>query len=211
MEKAPLIEILVLFYSRNGSTAQLARQVCRGIESVPGVRARLRTVPPVAPITQVAAPPVPDSGAPYATEADLRDCAGLVLGSPVRFGNMAAPLKAFIDGTSALWLTGVLAGKPAAVFTSGESQHGGQESTLLSMMLPLLHHGMVLVGLPFTEQALNSTRTGGTPYGASHVAADDRAGQLSAEEQSLAQTLGRRVASLGAIIAAAGANAQRTS
>lgn len=208
MEKAPLIEILILFYSRNGGTAQIARQVCRGVESVPGVRARLRTVPPVAPITQVAAPPVPDTGAPYATESDLRDCAGLMLGSPVRFGNMAAPLKAFLDGTGALWLSGALAGKPAAVFTSGQSQHGGQESTLLSMMLPLLHHGMVLVGIPFTEQALNTTRSGGTPYGASHVAGGDDPSELSPEEKDLAQALGRRVASLAAIIAAAEAPRQ---
>ena len=208
MEKAPLIEILVLFYSRNGGTAQIARQVCRGVESVPGVRARLRTVPPVAPITQVAAPPVPDTGAPYATESDLRDCAGLMLGSPVRFGNMAAPLKAFLDSTCALWLSGALAGKPAAVFTSGQSQHGGQESTLLSMMLPLLHHGMVLVGIPFTEQALNTTRSGGTPYGASHVAGGDDPSELSPEEKDLAQALGRRVASLAAIIAAAEAPRQ---
>jgi NAD(P)H dehydrogenase (quinone) len=211
MEKAPLIEILILFYSRNGGTAQIARQVCRGVESVPGVRARLRTVPPVAPITQVAAPPVPDTGAPYATESDLRDCAGLMLGSPVRFGNMAAPLKAFLDGTGALWLSGALAGKPAAVFTSGQSQHGGQESTLLSMMLPLLHHGMVLVGIPFTEQALNTTRSGGTPYGASHVAGGDDPSELSPEEKDLAQALGRRVASLAAIIAAAEAPRQRPS
>lgn len=211
MEKAPLIEILILFYSRNGGTAQIARQVCRGVESVPGVRARLRTVPPVAPITQVAAPPVPDTGAPYATESDLRDCAGLMLGSPVRFGNMAAPLKAFLDGTGALWLSGALAGKPAAVFTSGQSQHGGQESTLLSMMLPLLHHGMVLVGIPFTEQALNTTRSGGTPYGASHVAGGDDPSELSPEEKDLAQALGRRVASLAAIIAAAEAPLRRLS
>lgn len=194
-------DILVLFYSRHGGTAELARQVCRGVESVPAMRARLRTVPPVAATTQVAAPPVPESGAPYATEADLRDCAGLLLGSPVRFGNMAAPLKAFLDGTSALWLAGTLAGKPAGVFTSGETLHGGQESTLLSMMMPLLHHGMYLVGLPFTEAALRTTRGGGSPYGASRVARDERLPALTDDERTLAQALGRRVALLAAAIA----------
>jgi NAD(P)H dehydrogenase (quinone) len=199
-----MTEILVLFYSRHGGTAELARQACRGVESVSGARARLRTVPPVAPSTQVAAPPVPATGPPYATEDDLRECAGLLLGSPVRFGNMAAPLKYFLDGTSALWLTGVLAGKPAGVFTSGHTLHGGQESTLLSMMLPLLHHGMYLVGIPFTESAVVTTRTGGTPYGASHVAFDEQRPELSDSERTLAQALGRRVAALAASLARAG-------
>lgn len=199
-----MIEILVLFYSRHGSTAAMARQVCRGIESVPGVAARLRTVAPVAAVTEVARPPVPDSGAPYATHDDLRECGGLVLGSPVRFGNMAAPLKAFLDGTSALWLSGVLAGKPAGVFTSGQTMHGGQEATLLSMLLPLLHHGMLIVGLPFTEAALTATTTGGSPYGASHVAGNESAGQLSEHERTLAQALGRRVAMVAARLGSAG-------
>ena len=198
-----MVEVLVLFYSRYGGTAELARQVARGIESVPGAAARLRTVPPVAAVTEVAAPPVPDSGAPYATHADLEDCAGLALGSPVRFGNMAAPLKAFLDGTGSLWLSGALSGKPAAVFTSGQTQHGGQESTLLSMQLPLLHHGMLLVGLPFTERALATTRGGGTPYGASHVAGEGREPVLTQDERALAQALGRRLASLA--LAPAGA------
>lgn len=189
-----MIEILVLFYSRYGGTAELARHVARGIESVPGVRARLRTVPPVAPVTEVAAPPVPESGAPYAELADLEQCAGLALGSPVRFGNMAAPLKAFLDGTGALWLSGALAGKPAAVFASGQTPHGGQESTLLTMMLPLLHHGMLLVGLPFTEAALSTTPGGGTPYGASRVAGARPGATLQDDERTLAQALGRRLA-----------------
>jgi NAD(P)H dehydrogenase (quinone) len=188
-------EILVLYYSRGGSTAQLARQVSRGIEGVAGMSARLRTVPPVATVTERAAPPVPEDGAPYARLEDLTQCAALVLGSPTRFGNMAAPLKHFLDGTSALWISGALAGKPAAVFTSTQTQHGGQESTLLSMMLPLLHHGMLIVGLPFTEAALSSTVGGGGPYGASHVAAG-ASGALRADEQALAQALGRRVALL---------------
>ena len=157
-------EILVLYYSRHGSTLALARQISRGIESIAGMQARLRTVPPVAPVIDRAAPAVPEEGAPYASHEDLRQCAGLILGSPTRFGNMAAPLRYFLDGTSALWLTGALAGKPAAVFTSTQSMHGGQESTLLSMMLPLLHHGMLLVGLPYTEPGVNSTASGGGPY-----------------------------------------------
>ncbi len=191
-------EILVLYYSRQGGTAALARQVCRGIESVPDMRARLRTVPAVTATTTALAADVPEQGPPYANHEDLAECAGLVLGSPTRFGNMAAPLKYFIDGTSALWLTGALCGKPAAVFTSTQTMHGGQESTLLSMMLPLLHHGMVLVGLPFTESGLGDTRAGGTPYGASHVASVSGPGQLSDIERDLAQALGRRVATLAA-------------
>ena len=189
-------EILVVYYSRHGSTAELARQVCRGIESVDGARARLRSVPPVSAENERPVVAVPESGAPYATLDDLRAADGLILGSPTRFGNMAAPLKYFIDSTSSLWLDGSLVDKPAAVFTSTQSMHGGQESTLLTMMLPLLHQGMVLVGLPYSEAQLSSTREGGTPYGASHVAGTATDGQLSAAEIGLAQALGRRVARL---------------
>ncbi|HEV2227640.1 MAG TPA: NAD(P)H:quinone oxidoreductase [Steroidobacteraceae bacterium] len=199
-------EILVLYYSRGGATAELARHVCRGVESVPGASARLRTVPPVAAASETPPRAVPASGPPYATLDDLRETAGLVLGSPTRFGNMAAPLKYFLDGTSSLWLSGELAGKPAGVFTSTQTLHGGQETTLVSMMLPLLHHGMYLVGLPYTERALNETASGGTPYGASHVGRDERAPLLTAEEQSLAQTLGRRVARLAVQLSAAAAS-----
>jgi NAD(P)H dehydrogenase (quinone) len=194
-------EVLILYYSRQGSTAALARQICRGVEAVPGMRARLRTVPSVTATTGPPDPAVPDDGAPYATHRDLIECQGLILGSPTRFGNMAAPLKYFLDGTSALWLSGSLADKPAAVFTSTQSLHGGQESTLLSMMLPLLHHGMVLVGLPFTEPALTATRTGGSPYGATHHAAPGPAGELSEDERELARALGMRVATLAARLA----------
>jgi len=189
-------EILVLYYSRSGATAELARQVCRGVESAPGASARLRTVPPVTAQSDAAPQPVPPSGAPYATLEDLRDTHGLLLGSPTRFGNMAAPLKHFLDSTASLWLSGVLAGRPAGVFTSTQTMHGGQETTLLSMMLPLLHHGMYLVGLPYTERALSDTRSGGTPYGASHVSGAGGAPLLSEAEKSLAQALGRRVAML---------------
>ena len=187
-------EILVLYYSRTGAVREMARLVARGIEQVPGARARLRTVPPVAAVVQTAAPPVPDEGAPYVEPADLEQCAGLALGSPTRFGNMAAPLKHFLDGTGALWASGALAGKPAAVFTSSASQHGGQETTLLSMMLPLLHHGMLIVGLPYSEAELSSTRTGGTPYGASHIAGSAADQPISAEEKALCLALGRRLA-----------------
>ena len=191
-------DILVLYYSRNGSVARLARQVARGVGEVPEMVARLRTVPPVAAVTATAAPPVPEDGAPYVEAADLAECAGLLLGSPTRFGNMAAPLKHFIDGLGAEWASGTLVGKPAAVFTSTATMHGGQESTLLSMMLPLLHHGCVIAGIPFTEPLLGSTRSGGTPYGASHVAgaADDP--QPTEEEATLARALGRRIATLAA-------------
>jgi NAD(P)H dehydrogenase (quinone) len=196
-------EILVLYYSRNGSTAQMARAVARGIESVPGMTARLRTVPPVAPRTETVLPPVPDTGPPYCETEDLAECAGLVLGSPTRFGNMAAPMKHFLDGTSGLWLSGALVGKPAAVFTSTGSLHGGQESTLLSMLLPLLHHGMVIVGLPYTEARLSTTTSGGTPYGASHYAGSGETPRaLSADELQLAEALGARVARLAAKLAA---------
>ncbi len=191
-----MIEVLVLFYSRKGSTAELARHIARGVESVNGASARLRTVPAVTTGIDEPVAPVPADGPPYATHDDLRQCAALVLGSPTRFGNMAAPLKYFLDGTSALWLPGVLAGKPAAVFTSTQTMHGGQESTLLSMMLPLLHHGMYIVGLPFTETALNQTRSGGSPYGATHVASHSGIGKVSDDEKTLAQALGKRVAEL---------------
>lgn len=189
-------EILVLYYSRQGSTAALARQVSRGVDSVPGMQARLRTVAPVAATTERLDPAVPEAGAPYATHEDLLQCCGLVLGSPTRFGNMAAPMKFFLDGTSALWLSGALAGKPAGVFTSTQTLHGGQEATLLSMMIPLLHHGMYLVGLPYSERGLTDTLSGGTPYGASHVAQISGHGELAETERDLARALGRRVAML---------------
>ena len=187
-------DILVLYYSRGGATRQLAERIAAGIESVPGAQARMRTVPPVAPITEVAAPPVPESGAPYAELRDLEECAGLALGSPTRFGNMAAPVKHFLDGTGALWQNGALSGKPACVFTATASLHGGQETTLTSMMLPLLHHGMLIVGLPFTEPLLTSTTTGGTPYGASHVSGGMGDKPVSEDEKRLAHALGKRLA-----------------
>lgn len=193
-----MADILVLYYSRGGSVARLARQVARGIGEVDGMSARLRTVPPVAVVTEAAAPPVPEEGAPYVDRIDLAECAGLLLGSPTRFGNMAAPLKHFIDGLGAEWASGTLVGKPAGVFTSTSTMHGGQESTLLSMLLPLLHHGCVVAGIPFTEPALNTTRSGGTPYGASHVAGLQDDPQPSDDEAVLARALGRRVATLAA-------------
>ena len=192
-----MAEVLVLYYSRHGATAELARHIVRGVESVSGVTARLRTVPPVSPTTAAVDPAVPEAGPPYATHADLAECDGLALGSPTRFGNMAAPMKYFLDGTSALWLNGALDRKPAAVFGSTSSMHGGQESTLLTMMVPLLHHGMYLVGLPFTAPALNRTRTGGSPYGATHLAVQGATTpRLSDDERELAQLLGRRLAEL---------------
>jgi NAD(P)H dehydrogenase (quinone) len=199
-----MTEVLVLYYSRGGATAELARQVCRGIETIAGASARLRTVPPVHAASEAAPQAVPERGAPYASLADLKETAALVLGSPTRFGNMAAPLKYFLDGTAALWLEGALSGKPAGVFTSTQTMHGGQETTLLSMMLPLLHHGMILVGLPYTERALNETQRGGTPYGASHVSGGATHALLSDEEKSLAQALGRRVATLAVQLASVG-------
>ena len=189
-------EILVLYYSRGGSVARLARQIARGIASVEGMQARLRTVPPVAPVTEVAAPPEPEDGAPYVVRQDLAECAGLLLGSPTRFGNMAAPVKHFLDTLGAEWASGTLVDKPAAVFTSTATMHGGQESTLLTMLVPLLHHGCVLAGIPFTEAALSTTRSGGTPYGASHVAGAQDDPEPTAEEAVLARALGRRVALL---------------
>ncbi|WP_407472824.1 NAD(P)H:quinone oxidoreductase [Xanthomonas campestris pv. raphani] len=191
-----MTEILVLYYSRGGSVARLARQIARGIGEVPGMSARLRTVPPVAVVTQTSAPPVPDEGAPYVDAADLAECAGVLLGSPTRFGNMAAPMKHFLDSLGAEWANGTLAGKPAAVFTSTASMHGDQESTLLSMHLPLLHHGCLIVGIPFTETALSHTTSGGTPYGASHVSGAGGDPQPSDEEAVLARALGRRVADI---------------
>jgi len=191
-----MAEILVVYYSRTGATAELARQVCRGIETVAGATSRLRTVPAVSAASERPVTPIPDSGAPFATLEELRSADGLVLGSPTRFGNMAAPLKYFLDGTSSLWLSGALSGKPAGVFTSTQTLHGGQETTLLSMMLPLLHHGMYLVGIPYTEEALSATRSGGSPYGASHVAGLSETGALTEHEKVLARALGQRVASL---------------
>lgn len=190
-------DILVLYYSRHGATAELARLVARGVDSVAGCRARIRTVPPLGHAA------APTDGAAFATHEDLRDCAGLVLGSPVRFGNMAAPLMAFFDGTSSLWLTGVLAGKPAGAFASGSTPHGGQETTPLGMLLPLLHHGMLIVGLPFTEAALTETTGGGTPYGASRVAPQGERRSLADPERRLAQALGARVATTALKLAAA--------
>lgn len=195
-------EILVLYYSRGGSVARLARHVARGIGEVEGMSARLRTVPPVAPVTEVAAPPVPEEGAPYVERSDLADCAGLLLGSPTRFGNMAAPLKHFVDGLGAEWASGTLVGKPAAVFTSTATMHGGQEATLLSMLVPLLHHGCLVAGIPYTEPALTSTRSGGTPYGASHVSGSKDDPQPTDEEAELARALGRRIASIAAKLSA---------
>jgi len=190
--------ILVLYYSRYGSTEKMAKLIAQGIEAA-GVEARIRTVPSVSPTTEASEPLVPSQGAIYATLEDLKDCAGLILGSPTRFGNMAAPMKYFWDTTSPLWLSGALVDKPAAVFTGSAAMHYGQESTLLSMMLPLLHHGMVMVGLPATETALINTQTGGTPYGASHVAGDGK-NPISPDEQSLCLALGKRVARIGGLL-----------
>ena len=189
-------EILVLYYSRHGAVAQMAQTIARGVEQVEGVTARTRTVPPVSALTEATAPAVPAAGPPYAELADLEACAGLALGSPTRFGNMAAPLKYFLDSTSGLWLSGALAGKPAAVFTSTASMHGGQETTLLTMMLPLLHHGMLLLGIPYTEPDLTATQSGGTPYGASHTAGPQSDLPLTDHEKRLCLALGRRLATV---------------
>jgi NAD(P)H dehydrogenase (quinone) len=198
-----MADILIVYYSRQGATAELARQAARGVAAIAGCVATLRTVPPVSAESERAVKPVPDAGAPYATLEELRRCDGLLLGSPTRFGNMAAPLKYFLDGTSSLWLDGSLSGKPAGVFSSSQTLHGGQESTLLTMALPLLHQGMLIVGLPFTERAVNQTRTGGTPYGATHVSGlAAQPGTLSQDEIELAQALGRRVAQVAADLAA---------
>lgn len=192
-----MTEILVVYYSRNGSTAALARQVCRGVESVPGARARLRSVPPVSAENERPVTAVPPEGAPFATLADLREADGLIVGSPTRFGNMAAPMKHFLDSTSSLWLEGRLVDKPAGVFCSTQTQHGGQESTLLSMMLPLLHHGMLIVGLPYTEPDVSTTTSGGSPYGATHHAREGAVRDaITDEEKRLAIALGRRLATV---------------
>jgi NAD(P)H dehydrogenase (quinone) len=189
-------EVLVLYYSRYGATAEMARQIARGVEEVAGMQARLRTVPAVSTVCEASEPEIPDSGAPYVTEEELGECDGLLLGSPTRFGNMAAPMKYFLDTTSRLWMSGSLIGKPAGVFTSTSSLHGGQESTLLSMMLPLLHHGMLLTGIPYSETRLLHTRSGGTPYGASHLAGTDSKLPLSEEERQICQTQGRHLADI---------------
>ena len=194
-------EILILYYSRHGAVKQMAQYVARGVEQTAGVTARLRTVPPVSPLSEATAPAVPDTGAPYAELKDLEECVGLALGSPTRFGNMAAPLKHFWDSTGELWLAGRLEGRPAAVFTSSSSLHGGQETTLISMMLPLMHHGMLIVGLPYSEPELMATTGGGTPYGASHCAgaASDR--PVSEQERKLCIALGRRLAEIAVRLA----------
>jgi len=189
--------VLVLYYSRYGATEQLARTIARGVEQVSGIEARIRTVPAVSTECEATAPAIPDDGALYCTEDDLKNCAGLVMGSPVRFGNMAAPLKYFLDGTSNLWLTGQLINKPAGVFTSGNTLHGGQETTLMSMALPLIHHGMIYCGVPFSEAGVHHTQAGGTPYGASHVAQEKAEKvQLNEHEQSVALAQGKRIAEL---------------
>lgn len=195
-------EILVLYYSRYGATASMARHIARGIEEVADMQARLRTVPPVSTVCEAVEDSIPAEGAPYVTTDDLRQCAGLALGSPTRFGNMAAPLKYFIDSTSDVWLSGELIGKPAAVFTSTSSLHGGQETTLWSMMLPLLHHGMLVLGIPYSETDLLQTSGGGTPYGASHLAGSDSKRPLDEAEQRLCRALGRRLAQTAAKLSA---------
>ena len=197
-----MADILVLYYSHSGSIRELARHIARGIDSVTGMAARVRTVPKVSTVVEATAPQVPDGGPPYASAADLAECVGLAMGSPTRFGNMAAPLKYFLDGTGGGWMRGTLSGKPACVFTSTSTQHGGQEATLLTMMVPLLHHGMVLVGLPYTEAELSSTRDGGTPYGASHVAGSANDLPVSEHEKKLAFALGKRLAAVAAKLSA---------
>jgi len=188
--------VLILYYSRHGATAQMANYVARGVDSVVGINAKIRTVPPVSATSEATTPAIPTEGAPYATLEELEHCSGLILGSPTRFGNMAAPLKYFIDSTLHLWLSGKLIGIPAGVFTSTSSLHGGQETTLLSMMLPLLHHGALIVGVPYSEAALFETQSGGTPYGPSHVAGTDNQLTISEHEKSVCQALGKRVATI---------------
>ncbi|WP_110656077.1 NAD(P)H:quinone oxidoreductase [Salinicola halimionae] len=188
--------VLVLYYSRQGATKTLAEQLAAGIESVSGIDARLRTVPPVSPVCEATAPEIPDEGAIYVDEDDLRHCSGLALGSPTRFGNMAAPLKYFLDTTSGLWMNGALVDRPATAFTSTASLHGGQESTLLTMLIPLLHHGMVYAGVPYSETTLLSTQSGGTPYGTSHLAGPNADREVDADERRLATAQGRRLAEL---------------
>ena len=201
-----MADILILYYSRHGGVAAMAQMIARGVEQVTGMQARIRTVPPVSTVCEAIEDDIPAAGPPYATLDDLRECAGMALGSPTRFGNMAAPLKYFLDGTGSLWLSGVMAGKPAAVFTSTSSLHGGQESTLISMMLPLLHHGMLITGLPYSESDLFTTATGGSPYGASHWAGNDSKLPLSDEEKRLCQSLGRRLAETARILGEGRAN-----
>lgn len=191
---SPHLTLLVLYYSRHGSTRKLAELIAQGIESVPHSDARLRTVAAISPVTEISAPPIPSEGAPYVELSDLEQCAGVALGSPTRFGNMAAAMKYFWDSTSTQWLAGTLSGKPACVFTSTGSLHGGQESTLLSMMIPLLHHGMLLLGLPYTQPELMTTASGGTPYGASHWSGMDGSHAITDDSRSLAIALGRRLA-----------------
>ncbi len=191
-----MAEILILYYSRHGAVREMANYLARGVESVTDMRACLRTVPAVSTVTEATAAPIPERGDPYVNHDDLKRCSGLALGSPTRFGNMAAPVKYFLDSTISLWLSADLVGKPAAVFTSTSSLHGGQEATLLSMMLPLFHHGMLLLGIPYTEPALNRTATGGTPYGASHVAGVDNDRAVSADERELCIALGKRLATV---------------
>jgi len=194
-------EVLVLYYSRYGATEALAREICNGVDSVAGSTARLRTVPPVSAVSERREPAVPESGPPYVTHDDLNECCGMVLGSPTRFGNMAAALKYFLDSTGADWAKGTLIGKPAGVFTSTSSAHGGNETTLLTMALPLLHHGMVYVGLPYSEELLSTTTTGGSPYGASHVSWNRKPDTLSGDEKKLAFALGKRVAEIAVKLA----------
>ncbi|WP_028452519.1 NAD(P)H:quinone oxidoreductase [Chitinilyticum aquatile] len=189
-----MTELLVLYYSTHGATRQMAQLIARGIESVPGASARLRTVPRVSTVCEATEPAIPDTGAPYVELTDLQECAGLALGSPTRYGNMAAPMKYFWDATISEWLKGTLVGKPACVFTSSGTMHGGNESTLLTMMLPLLHHGMLILGTPYTESALLSTRSGGTPYGVSHVAGTESNWPISEEERQLCLAQGKRLA-----------------
>ena len=189
-----MLKILVLYYSQNGSVLNLAREIAKGIDSMAGCEAVLRTVPKVSTVCEQVADSIPDSGAPYVSIEDLRTCAGLAMGSPTRFGNMAAAMKYFLDGTSGVWLSGDLIGKPASVFTSSSSMHGGQESTLLTMMVPLLHHGMLVLGVPYSEADVGSTKTGGTPYGASHVSGSEGKNQLSPAEKRIAFAQGKRLA-----------------
>ncbi|MEI6738026.1 MAG: NAD(P)H:quinone oxidoreductase [Pseudomonadota bacterium] len=196
-----MADILVLYYSYAGSVKELANHVARGVESVAGMSARVRTVPKVSAVCEAIVSNVPDDGPPYVTSQDLAECAGIALGSPTRFGNMAAPMKYFLDGTGGEWMRGTLVGKPAGVFTSTASMHGGNESTLLTMMLPLLHHGMLIVGLPFSEPALSATTAGGTPYGASHISGGDGAKPITEIEKHLAFTLGKRIALIAAKLA----------
>ncbi len=191
-----MTNVLILYYSRHGSITQMAKHIAQGVEEIAGVEARLRTVPAVSTTTEATQPAIPEQGAIYASLDDLRHCSGLIMGSPTRFGNMAAPLKYFWDGSSELWMSGALVNKPAALFTSTASLHGGQESTLLSMSIPLLHHGMMLLGIPFTETQLIHTQTGGTPYGASHVTFGDNEQPLSGDEKALCRALGKRVATV---------------